>query len=146
MSELLQNCSTDKSTDVVRQYGNGPPQSGSLSQANDRNHFASTRSQTILNWKSHCLLLGQAWDFALFRSHQGWKFSISTYAIVSGDSPVARCANTGDIAGLQRLFSEGKATPFTICYESEFQGTPMRFVRIPQKKTLLEVCITIVIQ
>lgn len=51
----------------------------------------------------------------IFRSQQGWDFSMSVYACVSLDSLVVFYTYTGNIEGLRRLFSQGEASPFTVC-------------------------------
>lgn len=42
----------------------------------------------------------------------GWDWQLRTYRIVSRDSDVVRYTESGNIAGLQRLFASGQATPF----------------------------------
>ena len=87
-----------------------------------------------LQWKSYSLLLGRAWDIEMRRSHQGWNFSISIYSCVSYNSLVAQYTRDGNVEGLQRLFSQGKASPFTICLRTLPNGNVWR-------RSLLEVWI-----
>lgn len=85
-----------------------------------------------LRWKSYCFLIGQAWDMEIRRSQKGWDFSMSVYACVPHDSLVAEYAMNGNIEGLQRLFSLGKASPSTVCISKPaFIG----------RRTLLDVCV-----
>lgn len=63
----------------------------------------------------HSLLLSRAWYLQICKSQQGWQFSMSIYAVVPSDSPVVKYAAEGNIKELQRLFSSGQASPFTIC-------------------------------
>jgi hypothetical protein len=51
---------------------------------------------------------------SIYRSQRGWQFTISTYPVVSFDSPVAKYAEEGNIEGLQELFMNGEASPFCI--------------------------------
>jgi hypothetical protein len=99
-----------------------PPSSGEVqsSTTSMRMNRASESSRswriqsTWLRWKICSLILGRAWDLEICKSQQGWKFSISAYAVVSDDSLVAKYVRDGNIEGLQRLFSQGKASPFSI--------------------------------
>ncbi|KAH8801458.1 hypothetical protein F5884DRAFT_862155 [Xylogone sp. PMI_703] len=78
--------------------------------------FTSKRLQFHwLRWKSYSLILGQAWDIKILKSQQGWKFSMKMYAVVSPESLVVKYIQRDNMRGLQRLFSLGKASPFTIC-------------------------------
>ncbi|KAE9378461.1 hypothetical protein N431DRAFT_479482 [Stipitochalara longipes BDJ] len=99
------------------------------------NRAGESRSRRIqstwLRWKLSSLILGRAWDLEICRSQQGWKFSISTYAIVPFDSLVVEYCGHGDIEGLQRLFSQGEASPFTICLDTHGGTT--------YERTLLEI-------
>ena len=70
---------------------------------------------TWLRWKSWSSLIGRAWDMEICRSHQGWDLSLRVYAYVSPDSLVAKYTCGGDVEGLRRLFSQGLASPFTVC-------------------------------
>ena len=87
-----------------------------------------------LRWKSYSLLLGRAWDIEMHRSQQGWNFSISIYSCVSYDSLVAKYIRDGNVEGLQRLFSQGEASPFIICLRTLSNGNVWR-------RSLLEVWI-----
>ena len=99
-----------------------PPSSGEVqsSTTSMRMNRASESSRswriqsTWLRWKICSLILGRAWDLEICKSQQGWKFSISAYAVVSDDSLVAKYVRDGNIEGLQRLFSQGKASPFSV--------------------------------
>lgn len=68
-------------------------------------------------WKFCSLLVGRAWDIEIYRSQQGWDSTISVYAYVSSNSLVASYTRDGNVEGLQRLFSRGEASPFTVCLE-----------------------------
>lgn len=87
------------------------------------NSWRSKRMQTAwLQWKSRSLLVGRAWDMEIFRSQHGWDFSMSVYAVVSSDSLVAKYAYDGNVEGLKQLFSQGEASPFTICLQDLHMG------------------------
>lgn len=92
---------------------------GSTSSMRTNRAGESSRSRRIqstwLRWKMRSLVLGRAWDLEVCKSQQGWKFSILAYAVVSFDSLVAEYTMDGNIEGLQRLFSQGEASPFTVC-------------------------------
>ena len=94
---------------------------GSYSYIRKDCKFNSCRSRRIqstwLQWKSYSLLVRRVWDIEIYRSRQGWDFCMSVYACVLHNSLVARCTTDGNIEGLQRLFSQGKASPFTVCLE-----------------------------
>jgi len=104
-----------------------PPSSGEVqsSTTSMRMNRASESSRswriqsTWLRWKICSLILGRAWDLEICKSQQGWKFSISAYAVVSDDSLVAKYARDGNIEGLQSLFSLGKASPFSVIVRPE---------------------------
>jgi hypothetical protein len=67
-------------------------------------------------WRSgYAAFFGFAWDFTLYKSQQGWQFSMSSYTTVALDSPVAEYVKAGNIPALQQLFANGEASPFTIC-------------------------------
>jgi hypothetical protein len=85
-----------------------------------------------LRWKSYSLLLSRAWNIEIYKAQQGWNFCISVYALVLHDSLVARYTIDGNVEGLQQLFSEGEASPLTVCVEI----LPNGWV---QRRTLLEV-------
>jgi hypothetical protein len=85
-----------------------------------------------LRWKSYSLLLGRSWDIEMRRSQRGWNFSISIYSCVSDDSLVAKYTMDGNVEGLRRLFSQGEASPFTVCLKTFSNGCVRR-------RTLLEV-------
>ena len=87
-----------------------------------------------LRWKSYSLLLGRAWDIEMHRSQQGWNFSISIYSCVSYDSMVVKYTMDGNVERLEQLFSQGGASPFTICLNILSNGNVRR-------KSLLEVWI-----
>lgn len=72
------------------------------------------RQYTWFQWKSYFALLQRAWQIEIYKSQQGWDFTMSVYAYVSADSPVARCAESGDVEGLQSLLVNGQASPFTL--------------------------------
>lgn len=99
-----------------------PPSSGEVqsSTTSMRMNRASESSRswriqsTWLRWKICSLILGRAWDLEICKSQQGWKFSTSAYAVASDDSLVAKYAWDDNIEGLQRLFSQGKASPFSV--------------------------------
>ena len=76
-----------------------------------------------LRWERYSLLLGRAWEFEIFKSQQGWQFSMSIYAVVSPESLVVRYTLEGNLDGLKELFSLGAASPFTICMESKYMST-----------------------
>ena len=89
----------------------------------------STRTPSLWRqWKSYSLLLRRAWELEIYKSQQGWQFSMHVYAVVSSDSLVVRYTHEGDIEGLQQLFSLGKASPHTICIEPLDEGTS-HFIR-----------------
>lgn len=67
-------------------------------------------------WRAfHSLLLNRAWYLQICKSQHGWQFSMSVYAVVPSESPVVKYTEEGNIKELQRLFSSGQASPFTIC-------------------------------
>lgn len=84
-----------------------------------------------LRWKSWSSLIGRAWDMEICRSRQGWDFSLRVYAYVSSDSLVVKYTYGGDVEGLRRLFSQGLASPFTVCLDTTYGFNEM--------KTLLDV-------
>jgi hypothetical protein len=110
---------------------------GSTSSMRTNRASESSRSRKIqstwLRWKLHSWVLGQAWGLEICRSQQGWRFSLCTYAVVSVDSPVVEYTMGGNIEELQRIFSQGEASPFTVCLESGPSWTI--------EKSLLEVCV-----
>jgi hypothetical protein len=110
---------------------------GSPSSMRTNRTGESSRSRQIqstwLRWKLHSWVLGQAWGLEICRSQQGWKISLCTYAVVSLDSPVVEYITDGDIKGLQRIFSQGKASPFTVYLDIGLGWT--------REMTLLEVCV-----
>jgi hypothetical protein len=127
------------STNLVPSLSTGQVQ-GSTSSMQTNRVGESSRSRRIqstwLRWKLSSLVLGRAWDLEICRSQQGWKFSISAYAIVSFDSLVAEYTMDGNIEGLQRLFSQGEASPFTICLSTHAGMTDERTlleVRVPTR-------------
>jgi len=64
-------------------------------------------------WRTfHSLLLGRARNLQIYKSKQGWQFSMSTYVVVPSESPVVKYTIEGNIKKLQRLFSSGQASPF----------------------------------
>ncbi|CZT03026.1 uncharacterized protein RAG0_09920 [Rhynchosporium agropyri] len=60
------------------------------------------------------------WIFArrlevrMMKSQQGWDQSFRSCRMISYESEVFNCCMEGDVAGLQRLFSDGQATPFEL--------------------------------
>jgi hypothetical protein len=42
----------------------------------------------------------------------GWTFNVQVYNVVPYDSPQITMAETGDVVGIQHLFSTGQASPF----------------------------------
>ncbi|KAF2168476.1 hypothetical protein M409DRAFT_21225 [Zasmidium cellare ATCC 36951] len=66
------------------------------------------RLQVWLPW-----LLGQAvWDFSLRRSYRGWEMCFQCDNIIPDDSLVFYYVLKGDTMAVQRLFREGKASPY----------------------------------
>src|SRR6266536_4640568 len=56
---------------------------------------------------------GRAWELCGFLARSGWNLSFQAYNVLYDiDSPILVFARRGDLSGVQRLFSEGKATPF----------------------------------
>jgi hypothetical protein len=55
---------------------------------------------------------GRAWELFAFYSPSSWKFTFRTYNVVPAGSPVLEYLEQGDIAQIQKLFTDGKASPF----------------------------------
>lgn len=74
---------------------------------NATNNVLTIRTPAWLRWK--------VWELSVARAVNLWacslKVSLSTYRIVNRSSPVAVMCETGDLLGLQRLFSAGEASP-----------------------------------
>lgn len=95
----------------------------------------NSRTQSAwLRWKSYSFLLSRAWNIEIYKAQQGWNFYISAYALALHDSLVARYTMDGNIEELQRLFSQGDASPSTVRLEILPDGCINR-------RTLLEVYI-----
>lgn len=102
-----------------------------------KNHTAvpctSRRIQyTWFQWKSYLALIERAWHIEINKTQRGWDFTMSVYACVAYNSPVAQYTRNGNVEGLQGLFASGEASPFTVCLDIQSHGS---------SKTLLEVCI-----
>lgn len=110
-------------------------------QANQVTDSPRRMQPAWLRYKLCSLLLKKAWELEIFRSQRGWKFSLSTYAVVSSDSLVAKYTRDGNIEGLQYLFSRGEASPFTICVKKIYSADGGNVKS--SSETLLEVCITL---
>ena len=54
----------------------------------------------------------RAWDICARRSYSGWKVNLRVYSLRNRFDPVFRAARHGDVKTLQRLFDDGKASPF----------------------------------
>ncbi|PVH75271.1 hypothetical protein DL98DRAFT_593269 [Cadophora sp. DSE1049] len=59
-------------------------------------------------------IYARRFELRLMKSRQGWDQSFRWYRMVSYDAKVFDYCMHGDVAGLQRLFSSGEASPFEI--------------------------------
>lgn len=66
-------------------------------------------------------LTSKALEVTARRFPGGWDWQLRAYREVPWDSEVIQCTIHGDIAGLQRLFASGQATPF-----DQLEGLPTR--------------------
>ncbi|PLB41296.1 uncharacterized protein BDW47DRAFT_133687 [Aspergillus candidus] len=57
-------------------------------------------------------MTSKALEITARRFPGGWNWQLRAYRTISHDSEVVDCITDGDIAGLQRLFASGQATPF----------------------------------
>lgn len=51
------------------------------------------------------------------RSFGAWNIFLRSYATFSTDDPVYSCCAAGDLLGMQRLLSDGKASPFAVTHQ-----------------------------
>jgi hypothetical protein len=58
------------------------------------------------------LLFTNTLDICFSRAVPGWKFSMTAYRVVHGDSELSRCICAGDVQALRALFEQRKASPF----------------------------------
>ena len=74
-------------------------------------------------------LANQVWDFCAKKSYSGWDFQLRQYVIISTSSPEFQYALSGNVRGLQELFSKREASPWSCNNE----GWTLLHVRAPEK-------------
>ena len=57
-------------------------------------------------------LANQAWDFCAKKAYNGWDFQLRQYVIIPYDSLVFEYIRSGNVRGLQELFSKREASPW----------------------------------
>lgn len=67
--------------------------------------------------------LNTVFTFAAVRSYTGWQAQFWTYNRVPGDSEIFSLCAAGDIAGVRKLITEGKASPLDQSTDSRGQST-----------------------
>lgn len=69
------------------------------------------RKQATARYHFHATLLNRAWAVQCLSDTFGWTIQIRTYTFISGDSPILKFVNIGDLRGVQELFGKGLASP-----------------------------------
>ena len=79
----------------------------SYALAADAHNKTASVSFTLPNW-----ICARRFELRLMKSQQGWDQSFRSYRMVSYDAKVFDYCMDGDVAGLQKLFASGQASPF----------------------------------
>ena len=69
---------------------------------------------TSISFELPAWLYARRYEICLRRSYQGWDQSFRSYRVISYDAPVLHYSMSGDVAGLQKLFEAGEASPFEV--------------------------------
>jgi len=106
----------------------------------------TSSKSSLVRWKYYSWLLGRAWNLEILHSRQGWDFSMLVYAVLYPDSLIVKYTESGDIDGLQRLFSIGEASPNMICLQHRYSRDSTRFDgEYYERGTLLQVLLIILL-
>jgi hypothetical protein len=75
---------------------------------------ARTGSQEEFRWRLRMpfWVTAKALEFACLKAPDGWQINLRSYRRVSLDDEIVQFAGSGNIEGLQKLFTSGKASPF----------------------------------
>ena len=69
-------------------------------------------TQAHISFDLPAWLYARRYEVFLRKSYQGWDQSFRSYRIISYDAAVLHYSMSGDVAGLQKLFDIGDASPF----------------------------------
>jgi hypothetical protein len=69
-------------------------------------------TQTHISFNLPAWLYARRYEIFLRKSYQGWDQSFRSYKVISYDAAVLHYSMSGDVAGLQKLFETGDASPF----------------------------------
>ena len=69
-------------------------------------------TQTHISFQLPAWLYAHRYEIFFRKSYQGWDQSFRSYRVISYDAAVLQYSMSGDVAGLQRLFETGDASPF----------------------------------
>ena len=68
--------------------------------------------EIIADYWTPSWIINRIWRFRAIKAAYGWSYFLQIYRVVPSDSPVFECAQTANIEGIQRLFSQNEASPF----------------------------------